>query len=254
MFEACHPHNVNATFPVILPRPTDHLLSNVCPHSTQQSRAISTLFNTSGPFVEFGGNDGFHESNTRHLECRGWRGVLIEPLRHPWSKSCVNRPRAISVRSAVCETHAFVDISIPGKRTAASGIRHHMSQLSIDVFLKKSMEHNENVPCRPFSSIVSRDQCIDYLSIDVEGAEWSILKTFEFKVMCIHAISVEMHASNKQRNQNIFKQLTENGFILVKTIPIWRMHIADEMYVNSTFLPGVRSQKPRIWLRPSPLL
>ena len=70
MFEACHPYNTNATFPVILPRPTDHLSSNVCSHSTQQSRAISTLFSASGTFVEFGGNDGFHESNTRHLECR----------------------------------------------------------------------------------------------------------------------------------------------------------------------------------------
>ena len=68
-------------------------------------------------------------------------------------------------------------------------------------------------------------------------------------MMCIHAISVEMHTTNKQRNQNISKKLTENGFYLFKTIPIWHMHIADEMYVNSTFLPGERSQKPLIWLR-----
>jgi FkbM family methyltransferase len=250
MIEACQPFRANATFPIILPRPVPQLSSDVaCSHPTRQSRVVNALFNISGTFVEFGGNDGFHESNTRFLECRGWRGVLIEAIRREWSKSCINRPLAVSVHSAVCSIRGLVDISIPKHRTAASGIRQHMSELSDNVFMKRSVVTTESVICRPLTTIVDKHQCIDYLSIDVEGAEWSILRDFVFENMCIHVISVEMHATSQTRNLKIADKLTTNGFRLIDTVPVWNMHIADEIYVNHTFLNRSIHQ-PRSWLRP----
>lgn len=247
MIEACGV--LNATFPITLPRPAS-MHPDACAHSTRQSRVVYALFNTSGTFVEFGGNDGLHESNTRFLECKGWRGALVEPLRSQWRKSCVNRPRAVSVRSAICPTHGVVNISIPGSRTAASGILRHMSQISVHTFIQKSTVTTERVPCRPLASLVSQNQCVDYLSADAEGAEWSILKDYPFQTACIHVISVEMHASSRDRNLQIAMKLKANGFHLFKTVPVWNMHIADEIYVNSTFYPEGH-RRPLSWLRRS---
>ena len=250
MINACNV--LNTTFPILLPRPSFQQSRNAasCAHSTRQSRVVESLFNTSGTFVEFGGNDGFKESNTRFLECKGWRGALIEPLKSQWQKSCVNRPRAISVRSAVCSAYAMVNISTPREKTAASGILEHMSRLSMYTFIKRFPVTTERVPCRPLSSIVSQNQCIDYLSIDVEGAEWNILKDYPFSAACIHVISVEMHASSKDRNLKIERKLEANGFQLFDTVPVWNMHIADEIYVNATFYPR-RHRRPLSWLRRS---
>ena len=214
---------------------------------------MDSLFSVSGIFVEFGGNDGIHESNTRFLECKGWRGVLIEAIRREWSKSCINRPLAVSVHSAICPILTTVTISIPGRRTAASGIFQHMSKLSNDLFMKKSVITNQSVICRPLTMIIKKHQCIDYLSIDVEGAEWNIIKDFVFNEMCIHVISVEMHAVSKTRNLMISSKLKNNGFKLIDTIIVWNRHIADEIYVNNTFTNRSISQ-PFPWLRPKKYL
>lgn len=55
-----------------------------------------------GIFVEAGANDGVKQSNTLHFEaCRGWRGLLVEPIPALAYQCRLHRPRSIVERIAL---------------------------------------------------------------------------------------------------------------------------------------------------------
>ena len=60
-------------------------------------------FPEGGSFLEMGGNNGLHESNTRCLEAYfGWSGYLIEANPQLYRDLCRNRPQAVGMSLAVC--------------------------------------------------------------------------------------------------------------------------------------------------------
>ena len=68
---------------------------------------------------------------------------------------------------------------------------------------------------------------IDYLSIDTEGSEYTILKNFNFKLYEISIITIEHNYIDDQRN-NIKSLLEKNNFVRVFE-KISRM---DDWYIN----------------------
>jgi FkbM family methyltransferase len=128
-----------------------------------------------GFFVEFGACDGKYISNTLTLEAFGWRGILAEPL-PKWhdalraNRSCIIDTRCVWSRSGerltlsemADDQHATEASVTPGARSTAAS--HEVASVSLDDFLR---EH-------------SAPRLIDFLSMDVEGAELDILKAFSF--------------------------------------------------------------------------
>jgi hypothetical protein len=111
-----------------------------------------------GFFVEFGAYDGITLSNTRYLWEKGWSGVMIEP--HPDSFAKLRQhyhqqPRIICL-------HMFV--SFKGSSIAGQ---------TFDEIANTFFPHNE----------------IDFLSIDIDGADYRILESLvcKPKVICIEA-------------------------------------------------------------------
>lgn len=91
-------------------------------HFLSHTTGVPVLRN--GTFLELGANDG-HNSNTRNLEhCLGWRGILIEGQPVNFARLQRNRPGALSVAFAICETHGTVQFT--RRAGVTSGMPAHM--------------------------------------------------------------------------------------------------------------------------------
>jgi FkbM family methyltransferase len=165
-----------------------------------------------GYFVEFGASDGIHLSNTLSLErYYGWKGALAEPSPR-WTESLRrNRSCHISTKCIFTRSGEVVEFREAIDEPFLS---------TIDAFANSDM----NARWREKANIVSTQTLslddflgeagapleIDYMSIDTEGSELSILEAFDFEKYRVRAFSIE-HNFTPQRNK-ILQLMTARGF------------------------------------------
>jgi FkbM family methyltransferase len=140
-------------------------------------KKIDKYLPATGIFLEIGANDGYAQSNTYYLEkLRGWHGILIEPLprlfqmcrRHRKASTCFNSAcvadadvASIEIMDRALESVA-IEQSDPGQESVRLGDRG--GQL-------------RSVPAARMSSLIDQSpfDAITFMSVDVEGAELSVL-------------------------------------------------------------------------------
>ena len=163
-----------------------------------------------GYFVELGANDGISQSNSYYFEkYREWKGVLIEPTPHNYLKCIKNRSKRTQVFCNACVSfdykEKFVEIiysdlmSIPLRlESDIDNVENHV--LIGKQFLKKD-ENNFNfgAVANQLNNILLKANApkqIDFLSLDVEGAEIEVLKginhnEYRFKFICIESRNIK---------------------------------------------------------------
>ncbi len=151
-----------------------------------------------GIFVEFGALDGVFHSNTYFFEkFLNWHGLCIEPNPNTYKELLNNRSCRCS-NKAVFYKNGFVDfISIDGPIRGWSGIfqsmeTEHVRRIANNV--EDGLKTVIQVESRTLESLLVENDLydIDYMSIDVEGAESDILLAFPFDAFDIRIISVEV--------------------------------------------------------------
>jgi len=149
-------------------------------------------FKNNGYFVEFGATNGVNLSNSYLLEKEfSWNGILAEPGRS-WHED-LRKNRSVNI----CEKCVW--------KTSDSKLLFNETndgELStIDAFSKSDGHSTDRKSGRKYDvqtitlaellDSYSAPHRIDYLSIDTEGSEYSILKAFDFKSYSFNAITVE---------------------------------------------------------------
>jgi len=172
-----------------------------------------------GYFIDIGAHDGIYLNNTYLLERRyGWRGLCVEANPASFKLLKKNR-RAVCVNACLDGKAGFADFAQRGlmggiigpdtfnKDGDSCGVVRVKTQTLNHLFMEMNVPHD-----------------IDYLSMDIEGAEESVLKEFNFKDYTFKCITVE-------RPTNMLKQIfTANGYMLIKEIPFF-----DCFYVHESF-------------------
>lgn len=130
-----------------------------------------------GVFLEIGANDGYAQSNTYYLEkFKSWRGILIEPLPSLYRTCQRVRPNSTCVNVACVgpEGPASVDMVDLGLMSVALGLQERGEEASR---LSGRPKGQVNILTRTLSSIIEEvgEPTIDFMSIDVEGAELEVL-------------------------------------------------------------------------------
>lgn len=171
-------------------------------------------FKKGGYFVEFGATDGILLSNSYLLEKHyEWNGLLAEPnpvyfeslIRN---RQCEVTTECIAGRSGM-EMNFLLANEYGGLQAYFADDDHQerrrsyaklggvikLKTISLDAFLKKY-----NAP-----------RSIDYLSIDTEGSEYEILKSFPLDEWDIKCITVE-HNYQEQMQQNVRNLLCSKGY------------------------------------------
>jgi FkbM family methyltransferase len=211
------------------------------------------FFKDRGPgfFVDVGAYDGTLGSNTYFFEKRlGWRGVAFEPNAPAFE--AMRKVRSCQTIQGCAYDHdgevSFLALSGKGehRRSALrptnlssmvfdpshgalmlSGIHDHIDsmprvdQMSHFWSLDKTLV---TVPCHRIDTVLNaaRVTTVDYLSIDVEGAELHVLKGIDFDRVRVNVIAVERSAAFSE----VYELLIRAGF------DYHGLLFFDEVFVN----------------------
>lgn len=134
-----------------------------------------------GFFVEFGAANGRDLSNSWLLEKQfGWTGILAEPARIWHAELAENRSCRIDHRcvfSRTGESLRFQEAGIPELSTLAD---FSAGDLHRDIRRTEAEYEVQTISLLDLLAAHDAPRDIDYLSIDTEGSELSILESFDF--------------------------------------------------------------------------
>lgn len=199
-----------------------------------------------GTFVDVGAHDGLTINNTLYFEKNNnWSGINIEPIKKVYDNLVLNRPNSININCAVCNNDGETDfLCNKGYTEMLSGIkdtfdrRHFVRLLSENVTMGSSTELIK-VKTLKLETILDMYNIlhINYLSIDVEGAEFEVIKSINFNKVFIDVIGFENNYEDtsihiieylKNKNYVICENKSQN-----KNIDIFMIN------KNSSFLKNV---------------
>lgn len=143
-----------------------------------------------GYFVELGANDGVTQSNSLYFEkYRNWRGLLVEPAPQNYLKCRQNRSSRDSIYCAACVSFDydkdFVRIAYSNLMSTSVGLEsdiqdpHAHAQLGARFLGNNETVFEFDTVARTLNSLLldaGAPRLIDFLSLDVEGAELEVLK------------------------------------------------------------------------------
>lgn len=181
-----------------------------------------------GVFVEVGAHDGVAGSNCLFFEAfRGWTGLMIEPSPSHYAAAAKARS-ATGIECAIAAeagTAEFLDIR--RGYTQMSGLT-----ASYDGEVLESVEKNPRhegelitVETRPLAEVLDEHGLaeVDYVSLDVEGAEPAILEGFPFDRIRVKAWTVE----NRDRDAKLRGLMRGAGYRLAAMLGLDDVFVLD---------------------------
>lgn len=162
-----------------------------------------------GYYVEIGVHDGEIQNNTALLDHMGWSGVCIDPFQTNMAKrTCTRAAVALGDREGVVDFRAlgheiggveeFVSSSVHNSKWHKSMPRFEVSQVKMRT--PAAVLRDALVP-----------PVIDYLSLDVEGSEMSILRAFPHDRYCVRFSTVETNM-DRSKEREVIDFMTSKGY------------------------------------------
>jgi FkbM family methyltransferase len=175
-----------------------------------------------GVYIELGALDGVLYSNTKFFEdSLNWTGILIEPHPEKFKLLEQNRPNnflfnnLISCHKEPLEFRYFVDC-----HAAVSGVENTLSQHHFDTYFESNNEWNKSlqqnkmfIKPKSLTEIVRSTKLthIDFLSLDVEGHEYEVLKSWDFSIP-IDIILIETLGVQPEKDELCREILIQNNY------------------------------------------
>jgi FkbM family methyltransferase len=193
-----------------------------------------------GFYVDVGAHDGLSINNTLYFEKNNnWNGINIEPIKSVFDSLLQNRPNNINLNCAVCnndgETEFLCNV---GYTEMISGIKDNFDIRHLDRLQRENIQYGSRtevikVETKKLETIFDEHNIshVNYLSIDVEGAEFEVIKSINFDKVFIDVIGFENNYNDV--SIPIVKYLEDNGFILIyTTIDIFMINKMSMFYTK----------------------
>jgi FkbM family methyltransferase len=200
------------------------------PATRQDEWVIETLRGlTGGYFVECGINDGFQHSNTLALEHHfDWTGLLVEADPDLSKRARDNRPNCQHVTRALsCTSDSTVRFTRGGQWGGLTAFlpdawrREHEHRRAEEIWVT-------TIRLADLLALSKAPGVIDYFSLDIEGAEVTVLGEF-FRYGCpthrFRCLTVE-YREDAGELMRLRRILEPHGYILDRTVA-W-----DAMFIN----------------------
>ncbi len=175
-----------------------------------------------GYYVDVGSADGEVISNTKLLDELGWKGVCIDPF-----------PRNMAKRT--CQVFRQPVYSESGKRVqfrAAGDLGGVESDLNRhrDAVAKAPMVELVTATLDEILAKARAPKHIDYINLDVEGAEYDVLRGFSLDRYQVGCFTIE-HNYEMAKREAIHGFLSSKGYVRVRS---WEV---DDWYVHKSLAP-----------------
>jgi len=198
-----------------------------------QDRVVDRIFKgkRGGTFVDIGGYDGVTGSNSLFFErAKGWTGILVEPVETfrrsaEAERICPCLPFAVSK-----ENGQATFMAVTSGFTQMSGlVENYDPQLLARV--RKDQRHVEEeitVETRTLSGLLKEHDLVhpDFVSLDIEGGELSVLADFPFADHRVGVWAIE----NNTATPELSKIMRANDYKLIEFCG------PDDVYAHSTLI------------------
>ncbi|MFM1799967.1 MAG: hypothetical protein RLZZ117_2245 [Cyanobacteriota bacterium] len=152
----------------------------------------------SGFFIEVGAYNGIDLSNTYFFEALGWHGLLIEPDPSLYAQCLRSRPHSKVLNVAASDQPGSLRFTTAVGREwlSFSGENREREQR---VLAEGGQLAQKDVPCLTLNAILADyREPIDFISIDVEGHELSVLSGFDLQRFAPRVVLLEQSPSAHQ--------------------------------------------------------
>ena len=175
-----------------------------------------------GIYVDVGAHDGVSINNTLYFEKHNnWTGINIEPIKTVFDKLVSNRPNNINLNCAVCNNNGETDfLCNAGYTEMISGIKDNFDVRHLHRLHSENIEHGSTtevikVTTKKLETILDEHNIshIHYVSIDVEGAEFEVIKSINFDKVFIDVIGFENNYNDVSIPIIIY--LETKGFVMI---------------------------------------
>ena len=207
-----------------------------------QDSIILDLLGPNGYFIDLAANDALILTNTLALERKGWNGLCVEPNPDYWYGLAHRKCTVVGALVAGTKSEK-VKVKFRG---VFGGIVGKLDNRLAD--RKKEPDTPEvtryTVPITEVLNRYNVPKMIDYMSLDVEGSEFEVMKDFPFKKYTIRVMSVER--PNKQLKQ----LLADNGYIYLAELANWGEYLW--CHTSSGFSPDhelIKTIKAKLYLK-----
>jgi len=175
-----------------------------------------------GFYVDVGAHDGISINNTLYFEKNNnWTGINIEPIKKVFDKLVINRPNNINLNFAVCNNDGETEfLCNTGYTEMISGIKDNFDPRHLERLHNENIQHGSTteiikIKTKKLETIFDENHVshINYLSIDVEGAEFEVIKSINFDKVFIDVIGFENNYNDI--SIPIIEYLQNKGFIFI---------------------------------------
>ncbi len=167
-----------------------------------------------GFFLDIGANDPEIINNTLLFEKHGWNGLAFEPQRALSETWSVRKTECLNIALGECEKDIYfkeenVYSRVVDNKKEATGV----------------------VKQRKLSDVLEerRINRVNFLSIDVEGYEYQVLKGIDFSKVNIDSLLIEISDAEIKNARKTRDFLKKKGFIMIARL--W----LDDVWVNRDF-------------------
>ena len=188
-----------------------------------------------GFYIDVGAWHPVDHSVTKHFYDQGWSGINVEPSKAYWSLLQKFRPRDINLNCAVsdnCEAMDYLEMPNSG---ASTSIESGWGVIAKQEALAKSAKNaiKRKVECVTLADLCNeyaRGKEIDFLKIDVEGSEKSVIKGGDWKSYRPRVVIVEAVApfTNVPNYTEWESMLVKEGYVFAYFDGLNRFYVRED--------------------------
>lgn len=150
-----------------------------------------------GIYVDIGAHHPTRLSNTKRFYNRGWKGINVDPNSSLIDRFKIERERDLNLVLGVSKKNGFLYFYEFFPSTLSTFSSREAKKYISQGF---KLIDKKKVAVKTLSYILekySKNQSIDFLSIDTEGTDLEVLQSNNWKKYKPHFICVENHGKNK---------------------------------------------------------
>ena len=198
-----------------------------------------------GFFIEAGASGGELLSNTLYFETKhNWTGLLVEPNPDWWNElksknrnawvlpHCLSTQNKVELKDFYVFSKHFGDFGFWSRTEISDDLYNFFAKGDPDVIRKIKVQ------CFPLQAVLDALNMpkIDYFSLDIEGSEYDVLKTLDFRETNISLLGIEVFPTggsddpsrkNPGNKDKIHEYLKENSYSYVNSVEI------DDFFVKN---------------------